>query len=64
MPNSDIAGGKPKMVNSWLMVDKPEQPREECHLQPKVFVSLEELKSIGVLYFKVLLATSLHAWFQ
>jgi len=41
------------MVNCWLMLEEPEHPREECHRQPKVFVSLDKLASIGVLYFKI-----------
>jgi len=38
------------MVKTWYMLEHPEDPRQECHLDPPEEVSLEKLASIGVLY--------------
>lgn len=39
-----------KMVKAWYMLEHPEDPRQECHIDPPEEASLEKLASIGVLY--------------
>lgn len=39
------------MVKVWLMSDKVEDPRSECHRNPPQNLGLEDLGKLGVLYY-------------
>ncbi|KAE9556574.1 hypothetical protein FO519_000268 [Halicephalobus sp. NKZ332] len=39
------------MVKVWLMSDKVEDPRSECHRDPPANLTLEDLSKVGVLYY-------------
>uniref|UniRef100_A0A914H990 Acireductone dioxygenase n=1 Tax=Globodera rostochiensis TaxID=31243 RepID=A0A914H990_GLORO len=48
------------MVACWLMCDRIDDSRDECHRSPPVFISLDELMETGVEYFHVPLSNELN----
>lgn len=48
-----VQDGIDELIQAWYMNDSDEDQRLPHHLEPKQFVSLEKLKELGVVSFKL-----------